>query len=90
MEKLMSNSDLIWMSKDDIFTHEETSKPYLVSHKWSLSQSGVLQFLNEPRYIKGLSTYVWLTLFHLTYLILFEAHLFNRAADSAYLSTNFA
>lgn len=32
MEKLMSNSDLIWMRGDDIFTHQETSKPYLVSH----------------------------------------------------------
>ena len=45
MEELMSNNDLIWMSIDDIFTHENISKPYLMSHKLWPVQCGFVEFI---------------------------------------------
>lgn len=50
MENLMSNSDLIWMRRDGIVAHHETSKPHLVSHKRRPPESGGLT-LYSARYI---------------------------------------
>lgn len=65
MENLMSNSDLIWMRRDGIVAHHETSKPRWVTHKRRPPETGGPTLYYRDR-----------EFFHQPYYILVEACLF--------------